>query len=191
MNRTAATPFGQAISENMGGENLGVGLVLAASSAKDSGDFAAKFATAYDQTVLGLPAGALLERLALSQSLRTTKLVTRVPRAPFIALIVLDIVLATLGIVLASWAIVLCRRYGVRDVQARLNIGGLVVECFERKDGTDGQVARSVDDLYAERRGMGTGRVAIVRVDAGGRGYVRVGVPAKDDAMGASLGSLS
>lgn len=182
MNSTASAPFTQAIAYNFGQESLGAGLVLAAASASSPADFATRFAQVYDQTTLGLLAGTLPHRAPLSTSVRSTSLVTRVPRAPFIALIVLDLALAVVGIALTAWALVLCR-LGVRDVQARLSTGALVAELFESPDF--GAKARCVGDLYAERQGLRTARVAISDEPGGlGTRYRRVDVPVQGEYDG-------
>ena len=48
-------------------------------------------------------------------------------------------------------------KQGVVDIQARLDIGALVIGMFE--DEKLDQTARSVEDMYAEPRGMPTSRI--------------------------------
>ena len=57
----------------------------------------------------------------------------------------------------------------MRDAQARLSMAAVVAESFESPGLGDD--ARCVDDLFAERRGRMTRRVALGKGQSGGRKY--------------------
>ena len=107
----------------------------------------------------------------LSVSRRVTTQVARVPRAPFISLVLLNLLYVLVAFVLTASAVsAVARGEGVRDVQARLSLAAIVAERFE--DPALGDDAREVDELYAERRGLETGRVTLKRrARGGGRRY--------------------
>ncbi|KAG8530288.1 uncharacterized protein KY384_004790 [Bacidia gigantensis] len=121
---------------------------------------ASGFAAAYDRTLLSLPTGLLLQRPALSVTRREVTLVTRVPKAPFFAVVLLDLLYAILGIALTVMALLVLglgqfKQMGVRDVQARLTLEGVLAEGFESSKG--GESAKDVEGLFAERRGESVG----------------------------------
>jgi hypothetical protein len=173
MNFTASAPFFGPLSYNFGDSNLGTGVNLAAASAQSPEDLAYQFARVFDRTILGLTAGLLPDKQAVSMSQIQTKQVARVPIAEFVALIGLNLVLPVLGLLLGAWAWALCVRHGVRDVQARLGIGALVAGLFE--DEKFNETATKVEGLYAEMRGYPTARVAVKTSEAkGSRTFVAV-----------------
>ena len=171
MDPNTALPFVAAISGSFGTEQLHRGIQAAAASALSPEDLATSFASAYDQTVMALPAGVLLSQPPRSVTKRESTLVTRVPKAPFLALVLLDLLYAFIGIVLAVTALLvsLIGKSGVRDAQARLGLAALVAESFESP--ALGDDARDVSKLFAERRGMPTRRVALGKREGGGRKY--------------------
>ena len=113
----------------------------------------------------------LLEGLPPANMSRSTfSQVTRIPRAPLRVLLLLDILYASLGILLmisAVNAVEIGKR--VRHAQARLSTPALVAESFESP--ALGDDAKSMDDLFAERRGLPTRRVALGCDGNGGRRY--------------------
>ena len=170
MNGTSAVAFVSAMSTAFGYAHLSQGLQLAAATTNTSEDLANGFAKTYDETMTALPAGTLVGRPAENATKRVTTLVTRVSKAPFLALVILDLLYASVGIVLTIIALVaLSSGSGVRDAQARLSVAAVVAECFENP--ALGHDATHVDELYAERRGFATRRVAIGRRVGGGRRY--------------------
>lgn len=101
---------------------------------------------------------------------RVNTLVTRLPKAPFLTLLILDLNYAFCGIGLTIIALqMLAFGLGVRDGQARQSATALVAECFE--DPLLGDDATKTNDLFTERRGLATRRVAISRRIGGGRRY--------------------
>ena len=64
----------------------------------------------------------------------------------------------------------------------RLTLAAVVAECFE--DPELGCDAQQVDELYAERRGLPTTRVALSRGDNGGRLHGRIVEKEGDDDHG-------
>ena len=70
---------------------------------------------------------------------------------------------------------------GIRDAQARLSVAAIVAESFEAP--SLGDDARSVDDLFAERRGRVTRRVALGLGPGGGRRFRQVVVADRERGM--------
>lgn len=109
----------------------------------------------------------------LNASRRVETPVTRVPKAPLFAVLLLDLLYAATGIALTLSALAASARgHGARDVQARLSLTAVVAEGFE--NARLGDDAVDVEGLFAERRGMVTKRVAFRRRDGGGRCYRKV-----------------
>ncbi|KAL9617226.1 MAG: hypothetical protein Q9160_007954 [Pyrenula sp. 1 TL-2023] len=180
MNATAAVPFQSPIrlgtttpQTRVGFENLGTGLTIAAAQARSPDDFARRFATTFDETLLALASGTLQERPPISISQRKTTLVARIPRAPFLALVILECMQSVVGLVAVARAAALSR-HGVRDTQVRLSIGGLAAELFEREDLN--ATAKCVDELFAERRGLLGSRVAVTKDSSGARRLTQIEV---------------
>ena len=126
-------------------------------------------------------------------------------KAPFVCLLLLNLLYAGVGIVLTATALAAVGfggprvgkggiggggGGGVRDAQARLSIAAIVAESFEAPDL--GEDAKSVDDLFAERRGRVTKRVALVTAQGGGRRFRQVtvsGEKGEGESTGLVLGS--
>ena len=173
MNVTAVTPFTAGKAHNFDAGQLRQGLSQTAAIATTPDDFANSFARVYDQATIALPAGILLPRQAMNMTQRVETLVTRVPLAPFICVIVLDLLYVIGGIMLTISAILAIRLgEGTRDAQARLSTAAVVAECFE--DSTLGNDAVDVKELYAERRGIPTNRIALGKRTHGGRQYGQI-----------------
>ena len=119
---------------------------------------------------MALPAGVMLPLQATNVTRRVETPVTRVPVAPFLALVLLNLLYAAAGVSLTLIALLaIVRGHSVRDAQARLSVAAVVAESFESP--ALGDNATCIDDLYAERRGMATRRVALGRREDGGRRY--------------------
>lgn len=90
---------------------------------------------------------------------RQTLLVAKVPIAALFTLILTNLLFVVTGIVLLvmAWKV---RRPGVDDVQARLNITGLVADRFEdeRRQGAVGKI----EELFDEYQAGDKTRVAVV-----------------------------
>ena len=123
---------------------------------------------------MSIPAGVMLPLPFLNASRRVETPVTRIPKAPFFAVLLLDLLYTAIGVALTVSALAASTRgRGARDVQARLSVSAVVAEKFE--NAALGDDAVTVEELYAERRGLGTMRVAFARRDGGGRCYRPVG----------------
>lgn len=160
------------MSQGYGYEQLQEGIERAAAIETSSTRIADAFASTYDRIMVALPAGALLHRRANTAhgTKHTDTWVTRLPKAPFLALLVLDLLYACIGIGLMMTALsALFFGERVRDAQARLSIAAVVAESFESP--ALGEDATTIDDLFAERRGLKTRRVGITRMGSGGRHY--------------------
>ena len=172
---SAALPFIAAITLNGSTpmEQLQQGFMQRASTAKTAEDLATGFASVYDQTIVALPAGVMTHLPPLNVTRRIETLVTRVPKAPFFALISIYCLYIVLGVGLTIIAVTaVVKGKGVRDAQARLSIDAIVAESFESPAWGDD--ATQIDELYAERRGRATRRIALSRRDGGGRRYRQI-----------------
>ena len=155
LNTTASLIFLGPLISGYGFEQLHRGINTAAATAYRPDELASSFATAYDQTIMAMPAGIFtLLPPVTTPTFQVMNQVSRVPRAPFLALVILDLTYAILGIALTIVAlIVVAKGDGVRDAQARLNVAAVVAESFESP--VLGEDARDVGELFAERRGLG------------------------------------
>lgn len=94
---------------------------------------------------------------------------TRIPIAPLYAVVCTNLLFVIFGVALTASALLALRLgNGVRDAQVRLTSAAIVAERFE--DPALANNARSVGELYAERRGMPSTRVGMMRREEGGRG---------------------
>jgi hypothetical protein len=100
-------------------------------------------------------------------------LVARIPKAPLVILVILNLLYAVVGVILA----VMAARTGpseTKNVQGRLSVAGLTAKCFESRDRFEGP-AKEIQDLFAEKE-VGAGdhrysKVSIVASDCGGWKY--------------------
>jgi hypothetical protein len=123
--------------------------------------------------VLALSAGIMSPRANIMEQARISTLVARVPKAPLVTPVLLNLVYAVAGVVLA----VMAARTGpgeTKNVQGRLNVTGLAAMCFESKVRCEGP-AKEIQDLFAEKE-VGTRdqrylKVSIVPSDRGGWKY--------------------
>ena len=197
----ASVPFIIGITGSWGDEQLYQGLQQSVVSAETSEDLASSFATVYDQTLVAIPVAALNALPAVNTTRRVQTQVARVQRAPFVCLLLLNLLYAGVGIVLTGTALVAVRfggprvgegviggGGGVRDAQARLSVAAIVAESFEAPNL--GEDAKSVDDLFAERRGQVTRRVALGMGQGGGRRFRQV-IDREEKGEGESIGLVS
>ncbi|KAL8861265.1 MAG: hypothetical protein Q9178_002481 [Gyalolechia marmorata] len=151
-----------------GSGQLQQGMRAAVARAEKVEDIASAFAKAYDQTILSLAAGYLVNLPASGATRATTLQVTRIPYAPFITLVVLDIAYAALGTGLMIAALIALRKaFSVGDAQVRLSTLAVIAESFESP--VWGDDAKSINMLFAERRGESTRRIALTRREGGRR----------------------
>ncbi|KAL8749095.1 MAG: hypothetical protein Q9199_007900 [Rusavskia elegans] len=166
----ASIPFVSGISGEWAHEQLHQGLQLSFVRAKNPEDLAAGFASAYDQAVVSVPAGVMQPLPAINVTRRVVTQVARVPIAPFFTLILLNLLYALIGVILTlQAALALSTGQSVKDAQARLSVASVVAESFENP--ALGDDARNIDELYAERRGKVTRRVALGKTENGGRRF--------------------
>ncbi|KAL8716575.1 MAG: hypothetical protein Q9225_006106 [Loekoesia sp. 1 TL-2023] len=152
------------------------GIQTSISNATKPKDIASGWAATYDQTILSQGIGMLLGRPPLSVTQSSTLQVTRIPRAPFVTLLMLDFLYALIGTCLMAAALIAIRKgRGVRDAQARLSTLAVVAESFESPVWGDDAI--SVDMLFAERRGENTRRIALAKRKDGGRRFKQIVVP--------------
>lgn len=197
----ASMPFINGITGSWGDEQLHQGLQQSFLRAKTSEDLESFFATVYDQTLVAIPAGVLNALSVVNATQRVQTQVARVQKAPLVCLLLLNLLYAGVGIVLTATALAavkfskprvdkgkIGRVGGVRDAQARLSVAAIVAESFEAPNLGDD--ARSVDDLFAERRGKVTRRVALGMGQGGGRKFRQV-IVRGEKSEGESTGLVS
>jgi len=197
----ASIPFINGITGSWGDQQLYQGLQQSFVHANTPEDLESLFATVYDQTLVSIPAGVLHALPVTNATQRVQTQVARVLKAPFVCLLLLNLLYAGVGIVLTATALAavgfggtrtgpggIGRGVGVRDAQARLSVAAIVAESFEAPNL--GEDARSVDDLFAERRGRLTRRVALGTGPGGGRRFRQV-IVAGEKGEGDSVGLVS
>ena len=136
----------------------------------DGPSLAHAWSTSYSKIAIGLTAGFLSPRTNLQEQVRTTKLVSRVPKVPLYFLVALNIVYATLGGALAFVALV-SKPNENNDVRERMSIVGLVAYAFEGK-----RARRPVEkkrQMFAEYNNEGDSRVGMERSVDRGWEYIR------------------
>ena len=127
-----------------------------------------KFAMSFNRASLSVGASTLQPNDAIAAQERSTKLVTRIPKAPLYALVLANMLFVALGIALAVLAI--ARSGGeVREIQARLSIEGLVAYAFEGRRAKES--VESIDDLFEEKYGQESTRFVIDNSTQGGYEY--------------------
>ena len=90
------------------------------------------------------------------------------PKAPFAAVVAINLLFAGLDITLTGWcALSLLRGEAIRDAQARSGSAALAAGVFEVESFDND--AKDVKELFAETRSTITRRVAIKRLGGGGR----------------------
>lgn len=104
--------------------------ISGAQQANTSQDFANFLGQRSSETLLSMTVGATTDSLNVAEQTREHLLVTRLPKAPFFTLLVLNLLYALLGILLAVLALA-SQPQITRNVQARLSVGGLVAALLE------------------------------------------------------------
>jgi hypothetical protein len=92
-------------------------------------------ALAFSQVAVAFGSFGFSSRENLEEQSRQLILVSRVPRAPFYTLVVLNMLFAFTGLVVGIQALYANAGYGVREVQQRLSIWGVVAHIFEQRNG--------------------------------------------------------
>lgn len=118
-------------------------------TAYEVSNIANDFSTAFSTAFLGLSAGALSPRMAISQQDRTSKLVAKVPKTLFWVNVALPFAFGGLGLLIACWAFAShLGQHGGKDVRERMSLQGLVAQRFipMHEEGD----ARSVEELFKQ-----------------------------------------
>jgi hypothetical protein len=124
----------------------------------DTAQMADSWARAYSRTAMALGSGVMTARADLEEQVRSTKLVSRVPKAPLYTLVGLNTVYAILGFVLA-WLALSSNPSETNELREKLSTAGLVAVCFE-----GARAERLVDkkrEMFAEYEGASSGRVGV------------------------------
>ncbi|KAF9885165.1 hypothetical protein FE257_000691 [Aspergillus nanangensis] len=140
--------------------------VAAATFSETAQEFADKVARAYGKVSLAIAAGSLEKQPAVAIQSREMTLVARVTTTPLITLIVVNLLYVVCGFVFAVVALI-ASRHEAPDVQARLNIAGIVAD----RCGQQGVEVASTEELFEEYARIDNRRVAIERVSEGGYEY--------------------
>ena len=139
-----------------------------ASQFNDTNQMADSWAKAYSRAAMALTAGIMTARRDLEEQIRSTKLVSRVPKAPLYTLVALNSIYAILGVVLACLALG-SNPSETNELREKLSTAGLVAACFEGD-----RAERSVDkkrEMFAEYEGVSSGRLGVEQSISQG-GYV-------------------
>jgi hypothetical protein len=152
--------------------NIGLPNLLQAASLADfsnsAQELADKMALAYSKTALAIGAEAVVPRPAIAAQERESFLVARVPLGPLFTLVVANLLFVVVGIILTSVA--LASSGGeVRDIQARLSVGGLIADRFEGIRGRGG--VDNMEDIFEESESRGSMRVGLDYADGSGYTY--------------------
>ncbi|OCT51727.1 hypothetical protein CLCR_08263 [Cladophialophora carrionii] len=129
-----------------------------ASQYNNTAQMADAWARAYSRTAMALGSGIMTARADLEEQLRSSRLVSRVPKAPLYTLVALNTVYAVLGFVLA-WLALGSNPSETNELREKLSTAGLVAFCFE------GDRAERVVDrkrqMFAEYEGAPSSRVGV------------------------------
>ena len=173
LNRTAATIATAPMMEGFGLQEISRGLQVAAAAAKSPEDLSNMLAQTYDQVLVGLGATVAVARPPSKMSQYHSTLVARVPLAPFWAVVALNLVYTLIGLALTIVAVVaVLMGDGVKDAQVRLSLDAVTAESFESP--ALGDDAKSVDELFAERRGFPARKIALIRRERGARRFKQI-----------------
>jgi hypothetical protein len=142
-----------------------VALETAAYSAnqyQDPPEMADAWARAYSRTAAALGSGIIAPRANLEEQIRSTKLVSRVPKAPLYTLVGLNTLYALLGVALACLALS-SHPSETNELRKKLSTAGIVAACFEGE-----RAERAVEkkrEMFAEYEGAdadaASGRVSV------------------------------
>ncbi|KAJ9609994.1 hypothetical protein H2200_006324 [Cladophialophora chaetospira] len=134
------------------------GFIGGAQQSNNSQQFADFLGQRFSETALSMVSGVTIESRNLAEQTRERLLVTRLQKAPFFTLIVLNLLYALLGIILAVVALANQPRK-TRHLQSRLSIGGLVAALLEpgiTKEILPSQSNSGIEGAFAEFYNDGT-----------------------------------
>jgi hypothetical protein len=155
-------------------QNLINGLTTGLSSSL----FAASFASQMNTLMLATLAGIISPRQNLLEQSVTTKLVSKVPKAPYFTLISLIGVYILFGILVAVFA--LCSSPSMSGIaQNKLTVFGLASFAFETQSANR-KITADVKDLYAEHEGLEETRRVGIRKAADGGWDLAITLPTND-----------
>jgi hypothetical protein len=124
-----------------------------------------QFALSYSETALAVASGAFEPRAATESQLRTHILVARVPKAPLGFLVLMNLLLAVLGIVLAIIAWKSLQYCDTGEIQARLSIPAMVASHFEYTRVR--APVEKVEDMFEESHGELGPRIGFLKTAEG------------------------
>jgi hypothetical protein len=143
-------------------------LVSSAIQSNTSQQLANSFADSFSTTGLSMLVGATQPSTNLAEQRRETKLVTRLPKAPFFTLIILNLLYAVVGIILTAVAFLSQPRL-TRNLQARLTTAGLVAALLEPTGGPLSKKNNSgIESAFVEHHDTGkSSNDRVMIVDSG------------------------
>ena len=124
-----------------------------------------QFALSYSETALAVASGAFEPRAATESQLRTQILVARVPKAPLGFLVLMNLLLAVLGIVLAVIAWKSLQHSDTGETQVRLSIPAMVASHFEYTRVR--APVEKVEDMFEESHGELGPRIGFLKTAEG------------------------
>jgi hypothetical protein len=130
-------------------------------------------ALAYSRAFVAVAAGSFQPAPVEQSQLRSTKLVTRLPKAPLFLLVGANVLFVVIGLLLTVTAVVASVSSGeIRELQARLSIEGLIAHYFEGERAR--APANSIEELFRENSGQGESRVLPRRTPRDGFKYMLI-----------------
>lgn len=129
--------------------NLESAFISGAQETNTTAEFANFFAQEFSRSTISTLAGITADQTNAAEQVRETRLVTRLPKAPFFTLIVLNLLFALLGIILAIVALMSQPRK-TRNMQARLSVAGLVAAMLEANTAPRSSGTRGIESMFAE-----------------------------------------
>ena len=150
---------------SFGWSSLSSALQIASVVAEDAQDLANQFAMGYSKVALSIGASSILRTPATAAQVRSSILVAKVPKAPLLLLLIVNLAFVVMGFVLAIMAARTSQE--AHEVQSRFTIAGIVANMFEGEKA--GRATGAVERLFGEYwEGSNTNKVGVDRTSKGG-----------------------
>lgn len=145
---------------------------LAVAQSTSIDQIVSNYAPSLEKMMLAFSANMWTPMSNIEEQSRQNMLVSRVPKAPLFTLVTLCLLFVLLGAVTAVIAMAgHTRSRQTREVQARLNVFGVIASRFESTDRTEAPV-RQLEDVFEEREGRSRStRVGLAKSGQGGYTY--------------------
>jgi len=150
---------------------LSYSTTLAYLQSNTSQQLADNYAKQFEKNMLALSGNIWKPLSNIEEQVRHNLLVARVPKAPLFTLILLCLLFVALGLALFAIA-VKSQNANARNVQARLNVFGIIASRFESAERANAPL-RKLEDMFEEQSGKSLStRIRIERSSEGGWAYV-------------------